>query len=414
MTRPVLKVSIDFSSGAGTGTTFIIGDPIYGQLDYNVLNESTSLIVDVSDLALQIKTNRTRNFTQDMYESGSAIVRLLDNNGDFNPENPSSPYAADLLPLRKISVSAVYGGTTYPLYFGYTTSYAYTYPKGQEVGYVDITCADAFRLYNNASLTTVTSATAGQTTGTRTDKILDQLEWPSSMRLIDTGDTTCIVDPGTSRTGLTALRDVEATELGGFYVSPEGDAVFKSRSSLLSSLSAAPTVFNQTGTGINYWGITFAFDDKLIINNANYSRLGGTVQSAKDQTSIDTYFTHSVTKENLLMETDAVALQAAQQLVASRKDTSIRIDSITLDLDTPDYSSGIVAALSLDYFDNMQITNIQPGGSDITKTLQCQGVSHDITPGNWRTTFATMEPVIDGFILDSSLYGIIGTSVLSY
>lgn len=414
MPKPVVKVVIDFSSGAGTGTTLILGDPIYGQLDYNVLNEATSTIVDVSDQALSIRTERKRNFTQDMYESGSAVVRLLDNNGDFNPENPLSPYAGQLLPLRKISVSAVWNGTTYPLYFGYTTSYAYTYPKDQEIGYVDITCADAFRLYNNAAISTVTNATAGQDTGTRVNKILDQLEWPASMRLIDTGDTSCIADPATPRTGLDALRTVETSEFGAFYISAEGDAVFKSRSNIVDSIGTAPTVFNQTGTGINYYGITFAFDDKLIVNQANYSKVGGAVQQASDQTSIDTYFTHSITKANLVMESDDDALSAARSLVASRKDTSIRIDSITLDLDTPDYDSGIQAALSLNYFDNMQISNIQPAGSVIEKTLQCQGIIHEITPKNWRTTFATMEPVIDGFILDSALYGIIGTSVLSY
>ena len=104
----------------------------------------------------------------------------------------------------------------------------------------------------------------------------------------------------------------------------------------------------------------------------------------------------------------------AQSFVASRKDTSIRIDAITLDLTTPDYAAGITAALTLDYFSPVSITNIQPGGSEITQLLQVQGIQHEITPNSWRTTFATFEPILDGFILDNATYGIINTSVLSY
>jgi hypothetical protein len=114
------------------------------------------------------------------------------------------------------------------------------------------------------------------------------------------------------------------------------------------------------------------------------------------------------------MQTEAEALNLAQSFVASRKDTSIRIDAITLDLTTPDYANGIIAALTLNYFSPVSITNIQPGGSEITQLLQVQGVAHDITPNTWRTTFTTFEPIMDGFILDNANYGKLDTSVLSY
>jgi len=41
-------------------------------------------------------------------------------------------------------------------------------------------------------------------------------------------------------------------------------------------------------------------------------------------------------------------------------------------------------------------------------------VSHNVTPNNWVTTFTTLEPIIDAFIIGSSQYGILDTSVLSY
>ena len=409
-----LKVIIDFSSGAGTGTALILDDPVYGQLDYNVLQDSVAPIVDVSSQVARVTSNKARNLTQDQYEAGTAVVRILDPDGDFNPQNTSSPYYGYLLPLRKILVSAVYSGTTYPLGFYYTTAYKYSYPTGQEIGYVDIECVDAFRLFTNAAVTTVAGATAGQDSGARINNLLDAISFPSSMRQIQTGNTTVQADPSTSRTGLTAIRDVEFTEFGAFYMSNSGDATFLNRASTVGSIGGTPTVFNQTGSGIDYRDIKFSLDDKLIYNSASIKANGLTAQVSSNAASIATYFTHSLTKENLLMQTEAEALNLAQSFVASRKDTSIRIDAITLDLTTPDYANGIIAALTLNYFSPVSITNIQPGGSEITQLLQVQGVAHDITPNTWRTTFTTFEPILDGFILDNTTYGILDTSVLSY
>jgi hypothetical protein len=173
-------------------------------------------------------------------------------------------------------------------------------------------------------------------------------------------------------------------------------------------------VFNQTG-GIPYANIKFAFDDKLIINQANMQRYGSAnVQTYTNAESVDTYFLHSTSAQNLLMATDEEAMNLATTYVNSRKDTTIRIDTMTLDLSTPSYAAGVTAALSLDYFSNVTISNIQPNGDTITKTVQVQGVSHDIQPNSWFTTFTTMEPITDGFIIGNTLYGILGESRLAW
>ena len=70
--------------------------------------------------------------------------------------------------------------------------------------------------------------------------------------------------------------------------------------------------------------------------------------------------------------------------------------------------------IGLDYFDNVEITNSQPDGSTIVKTLQVQGLKWDITPNRMTATITTLEPIADGFIIGSSLFGIIGTSIMSY
>ena len=114
------------------------------------------------------------------------------------------------------------------------------------------------------------------------------------------------------------------------------------------------------------------------------------------------------------MQSDTVALDYANAYVASRAETSIRVDAITLDLYTPNYDAGIIAALDLEFFDPITVTTTQPGGSELTKTLQIFGVANTITPNSFKTTFTTLEPVIDALILSNNIYGTLDNNVLSY
>lgn len=410
-----IGVTINFSDGPTYGYPFTIGSSLYGILGVNELagGSTSSLIQDFSSQTTQITIRRGRDLFTDVYNGGMATVKILDPDGYFNPQNTASPLYGFVKPLRKIQITATYSGTTYYLFSGYTSEYRYTYPTGQEIGYVTVYSFDAFKIFNLAQIGTVADSGSGQDTGTRINRILTQIEWPNSMRTIDTGDTICQADPGTARTALQALRIAEFSELGAFYIDVGGNAVFKSRAATIESLDDAPTVFNQTG-GISYANLKFAFDDKLIINSANITCIGGTTQTYTNTDSVDSYFLHSVASNNLLMLTDADAMDLATAYVNSRKDTTIRIDSITLDLSTPNYSAGVTAALSLDFFDNVTISNIQPNGDTITKTLQIQGVNHDITPNSWFSTFTTMEPITDGFIIGNSEYGILGVSALAW
>lgn len=414
MTLPAqISVSFDFTSGATFGYPFTIGDEKYGVLGTGTLASTTTPepTVDLTPNVRQISIRRGRNIMRDTYEAGTATIRVIDPDGSWNPQNVNSVYYPFLTPLRKLRVSATVGGVGYFLFSGYTTEYKYTYPQGQELGYVDIICSDAFRLMQQATVTTVASATAGQATGTRIGKILDQVSWPASMRTIDTGDTTCVVDPGTARTSLDALKNAEFSEQGAFYINSEGTAIFLSRTNVIKKYGETPIEFNQT-TGIPYANLVFAFDDKLIINSAGMTRVGGTQQVSENATSIAKYFPHQLNQENLVAQTDADTLNIAKIYVATRQETTIRIDAMTVDLLDPAVPTATI--LALDYFSNLKITNVQPDGSTIVKTLQAQGLAWDITPNSMKATVTTLEPIVEGFIIGSAVSGIIGTSIMAY
>ena len=412
MTIPVINAVINFSTGPSFAQAMILDSGILGT---NVLADAASVIVDVSNVVDSIETKRGRNPQADQFQTGTLTMRIVDQNGDFNPQNPVGPYYNLLTPMRKVQITATYGAVTYPVFSGFITSYTTTTPKNaNDVVYSTITAVDAFRLAQNAQVSTVAGTSAGQLSGARINALLDAIDWPASMRDVDTGLTTMQADPGTARTSLAAMQTVETSEYGALYVDAAGSFVFQDRNVTAGSTGATPTVFNDNGSDISYFNAVWRLDDTLVYNSASITRTGGTAQVATNQASIDKYFIHSYNQQNLLMQTDAVALDYAQAYVASRAETSIRCDAIQLDLYTDNYNTGIIAALDLDYFDPVTITTNQPGGSTLTKTLQVFGVAQSITPNSWKTTLTTLEPIIDGFILDSSIYGLLDSGVLSY
>jgi hypothetical protein len=161
--------------------------------------------------------------------------------------------------------------------------------------------------------------------------------------------------------------------------------------------------------------LLIANDDTLLVNDVTVTRLGGTPQNVFDQNSIDTFFLHSGQRQGILVQTDAEALDQAQTLLEARKNTTDRIDSMTMTLLDPNEPAAILAGLELEIFDLVNVTKTVPGGSTITKELFVQGVQHDITNTMFTTKILTAEPLIQAFILDSTtLQGRLGSGILSY
>ena len=417
---PVVGVSIDFANGPAFGNPLVLDDPTT-PLGTGILADSASDVVDVSNIALQISIRRGRNRILNKFEAGLATVVLADNNGDWSPQNVSSPYYGKLLPLRKIRIWADYddgsGTDRYYLYSGYITSYNSTYGLGvEDTSKITLQCVDGFRLLNGIGISTVAGAGSPQLSGARIDTLLDVVSWPTSQRAIDAGNSTMQADPGTAnRDLLNALQLVESSEFGGFFISAEGDATFLSRDTVSKKADETPVVFADDGSGLTYQQIEFANDDTLLVNDVTVTRLNGTSQNVFDQTSIDTYFLHSGKRDGILVQTDTESLDQAKTLLVARKDTTDRIDSMTINVNDPTSPAKIVAGLNLEIFDLVNVTKTVPGGSTITKELFVQGVQHDITNNTFTTKILTAEPLIQAFILDSTTsQGRLGSGILSY
>ncbi len=138
-------------------------------------------------------------------------------------------------------------------------------------------CVDGFKLLAGSAIDTV-AGSGVQLSGARVNAILDDIEWPISLRTIDAGDSTLQADPGTARTALEALFTVEQSEFGGIFIDANGKLDFVSRDNLIAAPAFPVYEFSDQGTDISYTNAVVALDDTTLINDVTITRLGGTAQ----------------------------------------------------------------------------------------------------------------------------------------
>jgi hypothetical protein len=415
MAAPTIRVFVDFDSDTAFETNpFILGSATSGLLGTNKLGTGT-LPVEITSLVTRVNIRRGRNRITSKFEFGSADVVLYDQNGDWNPMNTAGAYYPDLVPLRQIIIYATYLGMDYYLFSGYITNYDTGFKQGNEdLSTVTLRCVDAFKLLAGSAITTVAGTSAGQLSGARVSALLNAVDWPLSLREIDTGNSTLQADPGTSRNVLEALQTVENSEFGGIFIDGQSNVVFVDRDSLITRPATSLYSFNDNGTQISYTNAVVAYDDTTLINDVTVTRSGGTAQNVYDQTSIDTFFLHSGIRDGILVETDAEALNQAKGILATRKDPEVRIDSIQLNLYDDINPDKPKAGVDIDLLDGITVTKTMPGATSVTQPSLVNAIHHDITKSSWMTTLFTSEPLLAGFVLDSAVSGILGEDVLSY
>lgn len=413
----VLAVTIDFSNGAVFDPAIVLNDPST-PLGTGVFGTQASQTIDVSEFVLRAQVRRAYNRNQDSFVGGGANLRLIDETGLFNPDNSSGVLFGKILPLRKIRLKGTYAGTTYSIFSGYIQSWNYQSPSGLDPAFIDIVAVDGFQLLNLTTLGTFATGTAGQTTAQRITALLDAADWPAGMRDISTTATTTVqADPQTTgRSALSAIQNIEQTELGSFLFDEFGFANFYSRADIAQAQGSTPTIFTDAGGGISYEKVSFDLSDTGLVNYASVTRSGGSEQISFNQISIDKYYNHSKIRSGLLMQSDTDASNQAKMIVSSRKEISdqLRMQSLLIDAFDDDDPARIVAALELDIYSPITVTQTLPGGA-VTSNLVIQGTVHTITPESWFTEFLVGQSYVSNlFVLDSTISGVLDSDVLGY
>lgn len=105
---------------------------------------------------------RGRQFELDRVETGTASFVVLNTARNLDPDNSSGAYYPNLVPLRRVRLSAVYNSTTYYLYTGFIESITQNAAPGNKVATATITCVDGFEFLN---LYTLSPARASYSAG---------------------------------------------------------------------------------------------------------------------------------------------------------------------------------------------------------------------------------------------------------
>lgn len=384
-----VTLTVEIALSAATST--------YGLWNSGIWNTSQwgpdVVFTDVSAYIRSVRTDRSFSRGVQSWQAGTAQVVLNNRDGRFSPANMSGPYVTagvtQIRPLRPIRITATYAGTTYPVYRGYVLSWLESWTGGA-VGKGDsitsLACADEFARLAAVDGMAVTPVGAGELAGIRVQRLLDAAGHTGD-RDIDTGSHTMQATDLSADT-LRELEDVTVAEGGALYVSGSGDVTFDSRTALIDntrSVSSQAT-FADDGTGLPYADAQTAYNSDLVVNWAAYTATGGTTQSVFDATSRALYGDRRDTQDGLICETDAQALALAQWKVQTSKDPEYRFTSITL---KPRKSPTTLwpQALGRLVRDQVTVKRTPPGGFTITQACHIAGISHDITPDDWTTTF---------------------------
>src|SRR4051794_16067073 len=230
----------------------------------------------------------------DQVQTGSLSFTLDNSDRRFDPAFTASPFYPNVVPMRKVRLSATFAGTTYYVFTGYISDWT---PQFSRPNYaeVQLTAHDAFEALGQAA---ITGTFPQEASGARIGRVLEAGGWPASTAasggfwrlgvsqlgnttVLGYGIPTSVLDTGGEMiptatfvdtdgvNALSHLLDVADSELGVVFVDGQGRFIFHDRFHRLKSTSSIVT-FTDGATGsasrINYADIVPRFDRERLAN----------------------------------------------------------------------------------------------------------------------------------------------------
>jgi hypothetical protein len=400
MTMPAQKVEIGFDIlESGLGPYFILDDALKGELDNTEYLLAGTLFFDVTDKVKSVTIQRGKNRQLEQFDQGLANVVFDNNDRTFDPEFTSSPYTGQIVPKRQIRISS--GGIVQ--FAGLIDDWNLAYETNGD-SLASAACSDATSVF--ATQTIGERTNTAQKSGDRIGTILDlpEINWPSTLRDIETGQMDLGADTIPDNTSaLTYFRLIERSEPGAFFIGKEGGVVFRDR---IAAPSSAGVSLADDGTGIPYLGMKVQYGSELLANEIAVSSAITTTQVvATDAESIDTFGIFNLTLEGLLIKEDTDLTDYAVFLGNKFSEPEYRFESVDILVDELG-ASDQADVLALELGDVVSI-KFTPNGiaPAIEKFAEIIRIDNNIDTENhvMRLGFATLEFAL--LVLDDSQFG---------
>ena len=401
MAWPTLTIEIDFTHGPLTAL-------------------ASNTWTDITEYVISFSTRRGRSDALNRVEAGTAVITLDNNDRRFDPTYVGSPYYPNLVPMKKIRISAVYSGITYRLYTGHVEGWPPDWPGGMDVT-TTIDCVDAFKFFASKKLN---GAYANEFVNWTIDTWLTNIGWPAADRALSFAASQIQSGTFVNMPALQHFQNAAEVESGIFFMGPDGRAMFHNRYYRLTNSTVTAATFDDlAGATLPYLHVTSSYDDSQIWNEARVTRTGGVEQVATDLTSQAAYFARTLTR-NLPILTDTEALGLAQWLVGVYANPIFQYTSMTLDgLMTDSLWPHILGRSISERITIKQRPPPHTTGFPIQQDSYIESISHDVqssTSGvRWYVRFglSSAEALAGSsfWILDSPTYSVLNsTTKLGY
>ena len=398
--------------------------------DNNPFDTSLSF-TDISSYVRQFTTKRGRANELGQFVGGTASLLLSNADNRFNPNNTSSPYydtanaTTKIQPLKPVRIKATYDSQTYPIFFGFLDMIPVSFPALGADSVVQFNCVDAFKILNSQTLSSAgwrlgrggfselgESTVLGyedsqELSSARVSRLLDQVQFPSTLRDIQTGTIQVISQSTSTSDILTNIRQCETAENAQFFIGKDGKAVFRNRDYRLANTKATTVqaIFSNDGSNLPYSDIVTSFDTHEVRNVYQWTRTGGTTQFVSDANSVQRY-RPIASVQSTINVSDSDVLSIIEQKIAETSLPIVRIDSLKVN---PRQNTSIwEKALGLEFGDRISVKIVNPDTSSYTDELWIESISHTVNASTqtWDWTVTLSPAGSSGWVLGQAQLGV--------
>lgn len=225
------------------------------EVDWNNDGTFTGTYDDITADVLFLECSRGRDYASELTGKagpGKLTATLRNDAGKYSPFNVSSPLYGSLLPGRKMRVR-----TTHPFADVLSSVYIDTIePEGSGSDWAKARLTAVGALAKLAESDVSPSASDGNLTGVLIATVLNDADWPSTDQDLDFGKTTTGRWAIQDKDALTAIRELEETELGFVFESGDGKVMFQDRHyRLLFSQTSQATFSDAAAASLPYSSI---------------------------------------------------------------------------------------------------------------------------------------------------------------
>jgi hypothetical protein len=386
------RMRIGFSGGRTTGI-FTIGSSTIGGPDvfgHQFVVGYEGPYDDVTAHTTNFSLSRGRDNDTDPIPAGTLDVTLFDKNGLYNPKNELSALYGDINPLIPGLLEVQVGGVWYELFAGWLDEESARTDWGEKEAKVRFT--DMF-IWLDRAQSIIIPATGATNVGSAIGLILDEIEWPTLNRSLQTGLPIAGFEATGDKKGTELITGLLEADRGAFFTSRRGTPTYRDRH---EGFRIAPSATFDVASAITP-GISLS----AIRNRSRITREGGAQQTWQDDPSIH-QFGYSDWPEitSPYFKTDADALNTAKFLVWNGRHVASNI--WTMNVQEGETEASLAAIAQTDLLQKIVVDNPAAEGEYIVQKIVHSGAGGEV---HKMSLVLSEAPLEEAFIIGVSEVG---------